>query len=181
MQSGASLHGLKCYIINNMKSNTQQKDTLGLKGKFRLIKTSSVTGEVISTTPYQKNLVMNGTDTGFNVIIDHLNNVSTYPLNISHLDIGTDDTAPAVSDTDLGAGVARSAKVTGVVSGSALTLRFFFATGDLADDDYYEVGTFMNGGSGLGTGQIFSRALFGSVYTKGTNENTTIEYVISKQ
>ena len=155
------------------------KENTEIKGKFKAIKTCAITGNVLEETPYYSNIIVNGTDTGKNLILDRLNATNTYSLNITHLDIGTNATTPAVSDVTLGTAVARSAKVTGVVSGSNLTLRFFFATGDLANGTYYEVGTFIDGTSSIDTGQMFNHALFGTAYTKGTNENTTIEVVFS--
>lgn len=161
-----------------MKYSMQEK--LGsLKGRFRVIKTNSLTGDVISESPFYDNLVVDGTDTGFNLVLDRLNADNTYSLNITYLDIGTNSTTPALSDTLTGA-VARTAKQTGTVSGSSLTLRFFFASADLANGTYYDIKLAIDGTSTVNTGKCFSRALFGSAYTKGTNEDTTIEYVISK-
>jgi hypothetical protein len=153
------------------------KDKTGIKGKFQITKTCALTGDVLYQSEWQDNLVMNGTDTGLNLVLDKLNSDNTYSLNISHLDIGTSTTAPATSQTNLIAGVARTAKASGTVSGSTLTLGFFFASADLANGTYREIGTFIDGSSTLGTGQLFSRALFASNYTKGTNQNTTVSYV----
>jgi len=152
---------------------------IGMKGKVRIITTDSLTGEVKRISKWYKNLVMLGTNTGKDLILDRLNADNTYTLNISHLDIGTSSTAPAASDTQLGAAVARAAKATGTVASNVLTLRFFFASGDLTNGSYYEVGTFIDGTSSVNNGKIFNHALFGSVYTKGTNEDTTIEVALT--
>jgi hypothetical protein len=156
------------------------KDQFLIKGKFRAITTDSITGKIKRTTPFYNNIVVDGTDTGFNLILDRLNGTNTYSLNITHLDIGTNATTPALSDTLTGA-VARTAKATGVISGSSLTLNFFFASGDLANGTYYDIKLAVDGTSTVDTGRCFTRALFGTAYTKGTNEDTTIEYVLSKQ
>jgi hypothetical protein len=156
------------------------KDTFYLKGKFRVITTDSITGEVKRITPFYNNIVVDGTDTGFNLILDRLNSTNTYSLNITHLDIGTNATAPALSDTLTGA-VARTAKATGVVAGSTLTLRFFFASADLANGTYNDIKLAVDGTATVNTGRCFTRALFGTVYVKGTNEDTTLEYTLSKQ
>lgn len=153
---------------------------LGLKGKFRVIKTDSKTGKVLYKSPFYKNLIVDGTNTGFNLILDRLNSDNTYSLNITHLDIGDNNTAPALSDTTLVNALYRTTKTTGSVAGSSLTLRFFFADGDLADDTYYEVGMFVDGTSSVDTGKLFCRSIFGSAYTKATGEDTTIEWVLSK-
>jgi hypothetical protein len=169
------------YNKNMSSSNIiKSKDKFNLKGAFRVITTDSITGEVIATTPYYHNLVMDGTDTGFNLILKRLIADNTYSLNITHLDIGDDNTAPALSDTTLGNAIARAEKSTATISGSSATFRFFFADAELPDDTYEEVGMFIDGTSSVDTGQLFNRALFGSPYTKGTNQNSTFEWVIIK-
>ena len=156
-------------------------DSFNLKGKFRVITTDSITGEVIATTPFYHNLVMDGTDTGFNLLLKRLIGTTTYSLNISHLDIGTNATTPALSDTTALTGVvARAEKATATISGSSATFRFFFADAELANGTYQDVRMVIDGTATLGTGQLFNRALFGSPYTKGANQNSTFEWVINK-
>jgi hypothetical protein len=156
------------------------KDNLGkMKGRVRIITTDSITGEIKRISNWYDNMIMLGANTGKDLILDRMNGVNTYSLNITHIDIGDDNTSPSASDTALGNAVARASKVTGVVSGNSLTLRFFFASADLTNGNYYEVGTYVDGSAGVDTGQIFNHALFGSVYAKGTNEDTTLEVVFS--
>ncbi len=152
------------------------QDTSGIKGRFQIIKTCSLTGKVLYDSGFQDNLIMLGTNTGRDLILDRLNGDNTYSLNITYLDIGTSSTAPALSDTTLIAGVSRTAKASGSVSGNTVTFGFFFPSASLANGTYREVATFIDGTSTLGTGQIFSRGLFASNYVKGTNEDTTINY-----
>lgn len=153
--------------------------SIGLKGKARIITTDAITGEVKRTSDWYHNLTMLGTNTGRDLILDRMNGDNTYTLNITHLDIGTSNTAPAISDTQLGAAVARTAKATGVVSSNTATFRFFFASADLANGDYKELATFVDGTSTVSTGKIFNHLLFGTTYTKGNNENTTVEVVFT--
>lgn len=166
-----------CY--NNVMKHSIKESIGSLKGRFRVIKTNSLTDEVISESPYYENIVVDGTDTGFNLVLDRLNADNTYSLNITYLDIGVNTATPTVADTLTGAS-ARAAKASGSVSGSSLTLRFFFASADLPNGTYYDIKLAIDGTATVNTGRCFSRALFGSAYTKGTNEDTTIEYVISK-
>jgi hypothetical protein len=170
------------YNTNMSSSNIiKSKDKFNLKGKFRVITTDSITGKVIATTPFYHNLVMDGTDTGFNLILKRLIADNTYSLNITHLDIGTNATTPALSDTTALSGVvARAALATATISGSSATFRFFFADAELANGTYQDVRMVVDGAASLGTGQLFNRALFGSPYTKGANQNTTIEFLVSK-
>ena len=154
-------------------------DTAGIKGKFQIIKTCSLTGEILYTSEWQDNLIVLGTNTGRDLILDRLNSDNTYSLNITYLDIGTSTTAPSASDTNLIAGVSRTSKASGVVASNVLTLGFFFSSASLANGTYREIGTFVDGTSTLGTGQLFSRALFASNYVKGTNQDTTINYAFT--
>jgi len=156
------------------------KSQLGLKGKFRVITTDSITGEIKRATPFYHNLIMDGADTGFNLILDRLNSDNTYTLNITHLDIGTNATAPSLSDTLTGA-TARAVKASGSVAGSSLTFRFFFASADLANGTYQDVKLAIDGTASVNTGRIFNRSLFGTAYVKGTNEDTILEWIIQKQ
>ena len=149
-----------------------------ITGEFKII--TSKNGAVIRETPFYKNMIMNGTDTGFNLIFDRLYGTNTYSLNITHLDIGTGDTAPTLSDTLLGNAITRAGIATKSLVGNTITYRFFFADADLTDGDYKEVGLFIDGTSSVDTGQIFSHALFGSTYTKASGEDTTIEYKLTK-
>jgi hypothetical protein len=163
------------YNKKQMKKTYKEKNT-GIKGRFKITKTNSITGEVIEETPYYENIVVFSADKGLDLILDRLNGTNTYSLNITYLDIGTSSTAVAEGNTSLVAGVARTAKGSGIIVSKTLSLSFFFASGDLANGAYWEIGTFVDGTATLGTGQLFSRALFGSVYNKGTNEDTTINY-----
>ena len=155
------------------------KDTFNLKGKLKITKTDNQ-GNIISETPYYNNLVVDGTNTGFNLILDRLYGTNTYTLNITHLDIGTSATTPTLADTVLGGAVARASIATKVQGVDSITYTFFFADGDLANGSYNEVGLFVDGTATVSTGQMFTHALFGSTYTKSSGENTTIQYIISK-
>lgn len=174
-------HGIFLHSLNKKGYNTfmKSKESLAIKGKVRIITTDSITGKVKRKTRWQKNLIMLGTNTGKDLILDRLNSSNTYSLNITHLDIGTSSTTPVITDTQLGAAVSRTAKAGGTIASNVLTLRFFFASVDLANGTYREVGTFVDGTSSVNTGQIFNHILFSSAYVKGTNEDTTIEVVFT--
>jgi len=137
-------------------------DNFNLKGKMKII--TSKDNEVVRETPFYNNLIVNGTDTGFNLILDRLYGTNTYTLNITHLDIGTAITTPALSDTVLGAPVARTAVATRSLVGDEITFRFFFADADLTNGSYNEVGLFVDGTGTVSTGKMFSHALFGSTF-----------------
>lgn len=159
--------------------NTHTKETAGMKGRIRVVTRRAGTDEILRETPWTPNMIMLGTNTGKDLILDRLNSENTYSLNITHADLGTGTTPAAASDTALQTAVARAVKATGVVTGSVLSMQFFYADANLANGTYYEFGTFVDGSSGTGTGKIFNRALFGSPYTKATGEDTTVELDIT--
>jgi len=157
------------------KTIRKTKDTFDIKGKVRWIATDNE-GNEIRKSDWNDNVVTTITKTD---ILDRFNADTTYDLIIDSLDIGTSNTTPTANDTDLNAGVARASKTTGVRSGNTLTLKFYFTDGDLANDAYWEVGTFSDGTGTLGNGRLRNHALFGSVYNKGTGENTTVEVALT--
>lgn len=116
---------------------------------------------------------MLGTNTGVNLILGRLANVLTYDTIITSAEIGTGTTTPANSDTNLvtptvtGIAVASSS-----VSSGSILLSFFIPSASLANGTYKEFGL------RCGT-QLFARSLITPNYTKGTNQDTTIEYTIT--
>ena len=148
------------------------KSNFNLKGKYRIITTDSITGEVIKVSPWINNLIMLGTNTGVNIILNRLANVLTYDNIITSAEIGTGTTAPANSDTAL-----VTPTVTGIpvasaaVSSGSILLSFFIPSASLANGTYKEF--LLRCGT-----QAFARSLISPNYTKGTNQDTTIEYTI---
>lgn len=151
-----------------------------MKGKYRIIKTDSKTGAIISKTPYYKNIIVDGTNTGFNLFLKRLYGTNTYSLNITHIGIGSGTTTPTLADTTLETEVARSVIATKSLSATEVTFRFFFPDIDLPDGNYNEVGLFIDGTATLDSGQMFTHSLLDSTYSKADGEDTTIEYVVSK-
>lgn len=151
------------------------KEQMGISGKFKIITYKAGTKEVLRETDWYPNMIMLGTDTGKELVLDRLNATNTYTLNITHLDIGTGSTPPTIADTILDVPVARTGKATGSVTGNVLALQFFFADVSLPNTTYYEIGTFIDGTATISTGRIFNRALFGVPYLKSANEDTTLQ------
>lgn len=149
------------------------KSGFGIKGKYRFIKTDSITGEVLSISPWIKNKVMNGTGTGLNIITRLLGNDSTYPLAITKAKIGTGTNTPANGDTDLQTPVfTKNSVADQVISGNVVTISFFIADSELTNGTYTEFGIFA-------VNQLFARSIISPSYVKGTNEDTTIEYQLT--
>lgn len=151
----------------------KNKSKLKFAGKYRFIKTNSKTGEVISISPWIKNLIMLDTATGVNLFIRRLANDLTYDCILTSAEIGTGATAPADTDANLVTPV-----VTGIaIADTALSLgsvlfSFFIPDGSLANGTYREFG--LRCGA-----QMFARSLILPVYVKGSSEDTTIEYTIT--
>lgn len=123
----------------------------------------------------QKNLIVSSADYGKNLIAQRLAGTNTYTLNITHGEIGTGSTAPALTNTGLATGTTRRVTESASVSNNIVTLRFFFADAVLANGTYNEFGTFVDGTATLGTGKLFNRALFSTAYVKATGEDTTVD------
>lgn len=149
------------------------KSNFAFSGKYRIITTDATTGKVLKTSPWIKNLIMLGTNTGVNIILNRLANVLTYDNIITSAEIGTGTNTPAASDTNLqtptvtGIGVASSS-----VSSGSILLSFFIPSSSLSNGTYNEFGL------RCGT-QLFARSIITPAYTKGTNQDTTIEYTIN--
>lgn len=144
-----------------------------IKGRYRFYKTDSITGDVLSVSDWIPNLVVNGTGTGVNIIARLIGNDSTYPLPITKCKIGTGTTAPTNADTDIQTGgITKSSVSDQVVSGNVVTLSFFYTSAELPNNTYTEFAIFC-------VNQLFARSIISPSYTKGTNEDTTIEYEIT--
>jgi len=53
--------------------------------------------------------------------------------------------------------------------------QFFFPDASLANQTYYEFGTFIGGNASIGTGNMFNHALFTNPYSKSAGTDTTVE------
>lgn len=150
-----------------------QKSGFSFQGKYRIITTDSKTGKVLKTSPWIKNLIMLGTDTGVNILLQNLANITTYSPIITSAEIGTGTTAPTNSDTNLQTPVTTGILVaSSSVSSGSILLSFFIPSGSLANGTYNEFGL------RCGT-QLFARSIITPAYTKGSNQDTTIEYTIN--
>lgn len=148
------------------------EEGISIKGKVQWKKYRD--GKLIAESEWTNNLVMLGADTGKDLILDRLAGTNTYSLNITHGDIGTGNTAPAISDTTLTTPVERTSVALASVSSNTVTFSFFFADGDLANGTYKEFAVFCDGTATVSTGKIFNHALFASNLVKATGEDITV-------
>lgn len=162
-----------------MVMNTKIPEGIKIVGTIKIRAYKAGTKELIQEI-VQKNLIMQGTSTGKDLIVQRLIGTNTYSLNVNYGAIGTGTTAPAVSDTQLQTEVARAIIALGQDIGNAqATLQFFFADANLANGTYREFGTFVDGTASANSGKIFNRALFTSPYTKASGTDTTVQVDIS--
>jgi hypothetical protein len=101
-----------------------------------------------------------------------LQGINTYSLNITTCGIGTSATAPAITDTALGASVLAVGSPVISQASNVLSFTFFFPNGALANNTYNEVGTFVDGT------QLFNHALIspGFVKTAGLDVSIVVNF-----
>jgi hypothetical protein len=147
-------------------------DSFALKGEFMWIK--SVGGVEVARSPWMRNKVVTSEARGLSIVLDRLAEINTYSLNITHAEIGDDNTAATAADTSLGNGLVRVSKTTAERSGNQVTFRFFFPDATTPDDTYEEIGLFIDGTATLDSGRIFNHLIFGIPMVKATGEDYTI-------
>lgn len=119
------------------------------------------------------NIVVSSSGYGKNIVARQLIGDTTYAIEIDSAQIGDDNTTPTVSDTGLGNALETGISVaTSSVSNNVVSLDFFMADGDLPNDTYEEFGIFCNG-------RLFARSIISPAYTKGSSEDTLINYSIT--
>lgn len=155
------------------KMQNLERDKIG--GKVKIVTKKAGTNEILRTTEWYKNLVVSGANTGRNIIIQRLARNNNYSLNITHGEIGTGQITPQNSDTGLNTPIARGIVTEAIPDVSSVKFQFFMSDSQLPNGTYYEFGTFIDGNSALGSGQLFNHALFGTPYQKNSGEDTTVE------
>jgi hypothetical protein len=132
----------------------------------------------------QKNLIVDSSNYGIDILVQYL--ISAYsgsfsfPLGIAWGEIGTGSTTPSAGDTALTTPTNRAAVSYAMDSGlNTAVIQFFFPDSVLANETYYECGTFIGGSSTIGSGNMFNHALFETPYSKSSGTDTTLEVDIS--
>jgi len=148
------------------------KDSFNLKGEVKWIKSKD--GIILAESDFMPNKIVANAGRGIYLFLDRLAAINTYSANITHADIGDDNTAVLASDTALGNGLVRAQ--IGAVSRSGLTVefRFFYADVLTPDDTYEEFGMFVDGSTAVGSGQLFNHLVFGTPLVKATGEDHTV-------
>lgn len=121
-----------------------------------------------------KNLIVTGTGYGVDILTRALGGDTTYQVEIDSAKIGTGTNTPAASDTDLQTAVLSGIAVASVSypGNGQVIISFFIPNADLANNTYTEFGIFANS-------RLFARSLITPNFTKGSNQNTTVDYTIT--
>lgn len=131
---------------------------------------------------HNRNLIMKAANVGMDVIIQRLLGVNTYSLNLTYGEIGTGNTAPAITDVALTTPVARAALNVAVsqnIGNSQAQIQYFFPDNALTNSTYKEFGCFIDGSASLGSGQLFNHSLFVTPYTKSAGTDITVQVNIT--
>jgi hypothetical protein len=145
----------------------------GVSGRYRFTVTDSKTGKVKRQSVWHKNLVMNGTNTGVQLIAQNLILDAPAQLKIDSASIGTGTTAPSAGDSDLETPVTTGIIIrTKAQLGNVAQADFFITDAELPDGTYNEFGIFANG-------NIIARSLITPAFTKASGEDVTITYEIT--
>lgn len=156
-----------------------RRDKIFVTGIVTVIGSDSRTGRELSRS-VTKNMIMQAGGTGLDLIIQRLIGVNTYSLNINYGEIGTGQTAVAVSDVGNTTPSVRTVPSLQQDFGQQQAiLQFFFPDGSLTNQTYYEFATFIDGIATLGSGQVFNHALLGTPYVKSSGQDTTVQVVFT--
>lgn len=144
-----------------------------VSGQYRFVVTKAGTNQVLRTSPWIKNKIMNGANTGVQLIAQHLNEELANQLFIDSASIGTGTTPPTIADTNLQTPVTTGiARATHTRSGAVVELDFFITNAMLPNATYTEFGLFSDG-------KLFARSLITPTFTKASGEDVTINYQIT--
>lgn len=158
------------------------KNENGLSGSY-VIKTwdaskvkdfkDTLCSEPLSVSKRMKNKIVSTSGYGRNLIMRQLAGDTTYSIEIDSAKIGTGTNAPADSDTDLQTAVLSNIPVANVVvSNDSVLITFFITDALLTNGTYKEFGIYCNG-------RLFARSLISPNFTKGSNQNATVDYTIT--
>jgi len=147
-----------------------------LKREIERIKAEYFLGIAVET----RNLIMDSPGYGLDLLIQRLVGINTYSGNIQWIEIGTGTATPTVNDTGLTTPSIRLAVSYQEDFGTTeAVVQAYVSDANLPNGAYSEVGSFVDGTSSIGSGQIFNHALLSPTYSKVSGQDTTIEVDIS--
>ena len=119
------------------------------------------------------------TTVGRSVLAQRLSNTTTYTGVINYGALGSSSAAVNNTDVKLGTEVFRKTVASASFTNNVAFIDFFFSKAD-TNGTYNEWGTFIDGGVGADSGQMFTHALTGG-WTKSASESMTVscQYTLS--
>jgi hypothetical protein len=130
----------------------------------------------IRTAVRTHNLVMQSPNYGIDILIQRLTGNNMYSGNILWMEIGTGNTTPTLADSALTTPVARAAVAYSEDYGTTdAIVQAYFPDANLINQTYYEMGSFIDGTSSIGSGQLFNHALLATPFAKSAGEDLTLQ------
>lgn len=125
----------------------------------------------------QEFLLHNITTTiGRNVLARRLSGNTTYTGIVNYTALGTNNTAPAITDTQLGTETYRKALSSGTYSNNIAYLETFYTAAEVSGT-FEEYGMFIDGNAAANSGQIFNR--FIQTITKSVVETMNVQSTVT--
>jgi hypothetical protein len=159
---------------------TKKERGLNVTGSFEVITYKAGTKEEIKPRIKSKNLVVNNSGSGVQLLLDKITGLSTGAV-IKFIRLGTGTTAVVDADNSL-----EIPKTTGgddddgyhdvtfiQNNGDNRILEFFMSDQSLTDDTYKEIGVFFE------KGEMYARSLFPVDFSKAAGEDKQINYQLT--
>lgn len=147
---------------------------LKIAGSYVIRTWCSITGKLLWESPVIKNAVVLSSGYGLDILTRQLGGDTTYSIEIDSASIGTG--SPTISDatTDLATPVLEDIIVadTSYPTAGQVLKSFFIPDADLPNGTYTEFGLKCNG-------RLFAISLITPNFSKGSNQNTTVDYTIT--
>ncbi len=128
----------------------------------------------ISVSPFIHNLIVLNSNHGLNLIFQHLEGTTIYPLELDKAAIGTGTATPTDADTAL-----QTPVLTGILKARAtlddlaeLATEWFIADDELANGTYNEFALYCDT-------QLFCRSIISPAQSKATGQDILVEYTIT--
>lgn len=184
---GANLLGHK--MKNLIKKLLRLGDNATMTGEVVIRAYRTGTNELLKEIK-QKNLIMTGSNTGRDLLINWLltwaynNSAATgTPITpgVNYIAIGTGTATPVAGNTQLQTECNRAQiSYAADLTNTQAQFQTLFPDGILTTGTVVtEVGSFIGGTASANTGYIFNRALLGTAYTKSAGTDTTIQITIT--
>jgi hypothetical protein len=163
------------------------KNQFGLKGHYHIVTLPAHPGasakerirayhagevQAVKISPEVDNLLVLSDTYGLDLILRALMGGTEYPLDINYASIGTGTTPVTEADTGMEVetlgGIERA---TSEIVDGELLLEYFITNNELANGNYSELGLFCGN-------QLFAHSIIDPAYTKGSFQDTLIQYTI---